>query len=200
MREDFVSLKDLVPELQTEIRYATSHNLTGHPLKGYDAPKALMTRQAAAAFAKAAGKLREMGYGLLIYDAYRPCSAVQDFVDWSRLPEDGKTKAEFYPDLEKERLFDLGYIALRSGHSRGSTVDLTLTRDGQPVDMGTCFDFMGDRSHHNAAGLTPRQQENRALLRAVMCWAGFSPYSAEWWHYTLMDEPYPDTYFDFPIR
>ena len=199
MHEGFTDLRRLIPDLAVDIRYAGCHNLTGHPLNGYDAPRALMTVEAAAALRKAAERLRALGYGLLVYDAYRPCRAVRSFVDWSHLPEDGLTKAEFYPELEKERLFDLGYIAERSGHSRGSTVDLTLTVDGVPVDMGTAFDRMSVLSHHNAPGFSDEVNANRALLRAEMCRAGFAPYACEWWHYTLMDEPYPDTYFDFPI-
>lgn len=200
MHEGFVDVADLLPGVALDIRYATAHNLTGHPLAGYLAAKALMTREAAAALALAAEECQRQGLGLLIYDAYRPQKAVADFVAWSRQPEDGRTKAEFYPELDKASLFPLGYIALRSGHSRGSTVDLTLTRSGQPVDMGTGFDWMADKSHHGAAGLTAQQEANRALLRGVMAWAGFAPYENEWWHYRLMGEPYPDTYFDFDIR
>ena len=136
---------------------------------------------------------------MLVYDSYRPQKAVDDFVTWSLQPEDGKMKEEFYPELDKGELFPLGYIARHSGHSRGSVVDLTLTREGTPVDMGTAFDFMSPSSHHNSLLVTPEQAENRATLRAIMAWAGFSPYECEWWHYRLMDEPYPDTYFDFDI-
>ncbi len=200
MQNGFVNVADLIPDIQTEIRYATAHNLTGHPLAGYRAPKALMTVEAATALVRAADQLRDMGYGLRIYDAYRPQKAVTDFVIWSGEAENGETKAEFYPELNKEDLFPMGYIARRSGHSRGSTVDLTLTHDGEPVDMGTCFDRMSDLSHHGAKGLTEEQRANRALLCGVMAWAGFSPYENEWWHYRLMSEPYPETYFDFDIE
>lgn len=196
----FVDAAEAIPGLALDIRYATDHNLTGRPLAGYRAARALMTCEAAAALALAAEECRRRGFGLLIYDAYRPQKAVADFVAWSCQPEDGRTKAEFYPGLDKASLFPLGYIALRSGHSRGSTVDLTLTRAGRPVDMGTGFDWMGDKSHHGAAGLTAQQAANRALLRGVMAWAGFAPYENEWWHYRLMGEPYPDTYFDFDIE
>ena len=201
MHEGFVDLSEALPGIRTDIRYATANNLTGHPLAGYLAPRALATREAAAALSAAFQETRRLGYGMLIYDAYRPQKAVLDFVRWSQEPETGATKAAFYPELEKERLFPLGYIAERSGHSRGSTIDLTLTDGaGMTLDMGTDFDFMSERSHHGAAGLTDRQMGNRALLRAIMTGAGFAPYENEWWHYRLEDEPYPDTYFDFDIK
>lgn len=201
MREGFVDLVEAVPGIRVEVRYATAHNLTGHPLAGYLVPKALATAEAATALSTAFQEARQLGYGMLVYDAYRPQKAVDDFVRWSREPENGGTKAEFYPDLDKTMLFPLGYIAERSGHSRGSTIDLTLTdAAGQPVDMGTGFDFMGERSHHGAAGLTEAQTRNREILRELMARAGFAPYENEWWHYRLKEEPYPDTYFDFDIK
>lgn len=201
MHAGFVDLLKVIPGIQSDIRYATSHNLTGHPLAGYRAAKALATREAADALTIAFREARRLGYGMLVYDAYRPQKAVDDFVRWSREPETGETKAEFYPELAKEQLFPLGYIAERSGHSRGSTIDLTLTdAAGHPLDMGSCFDFMGERSHHGAAGLTDQQNRNRALLRGIMAYAGFAPYENEWWHYRLMGEPYPDTCFDFDIE
>lgn len=201
MHEGFVDLAEAIPGVRADIRYATARNLTGHPLAGYLAPKALATREAAAALSVAFEEARRRGYGMLIYDAYRPQKAVLDFVRWSQEPETNATKAEFYPELEKGMLFPLGYIAERSGHSRGSTVDLTLTDGaGAPLDMGTDFDFMGDKSHHGAAGLTEAQTSNRELLRAIMTAAGFAPYENEWWHYRLTGEPYPDTYFDFDIK
>ena len=201
MHAGFVDLLEVIPGIQSDIRYAAAHNLTGHPLAGYRTAKALATREAADALGIAFRQARRLGYGMLVYDAYRPQKAVDDFVRWSREPETGETKAEFYPELAKEQLFPLGYIAERSGHSRGSTIDLTLTdAAGHPLDMGTCFDFMGERSHHGAAGLTDQQNRNRALLRAIMAYAGFAPYENEWWHYRLMGEPYPDTCFDFDIE
>lgn len=201
MNQGFVDLTDAVPGVRTDIRYATAHNLTGHPLAGYRAAKAIATREAARALATAYREAQRLGYGLLIYDAYRPQKAVDDFVRWSREPETGATKAEFYPELEKVNLFPLGYIAERSGHSRGSTIDLTLTDEiGAPLDMGTDFDFMSRRSHHGAQGLTEAQRRNRAVLRGIMAYAGFAPYENEWWHYRLMREPYPETYFDFDIE
>ena len=200
MQPGFVDLGAYIPGIAVDARYATAHNLTGHPLAGYRAEKAFCTVEAANALAKAAEVFRQMGYGVLIYDAYRPQKAVDDFVAWSQEPENFATKAEFYPALEKTDLFPMGYIARKSGHTRGSTIDLTLTKNGVPIDMGTCFDLMDDLSHHGAAGVTEAQERNRALLRGVMCWAGFAPYENEWWHYRLMTEPYPDTYFDFDIE
>lgn len=200
MHQGFVDLAQAVPGIAVEARYATAHNLTGHPLAGYRANKALGAREMAEALKTAYDLAVKLGYGMLIYDAYRPQKAVQDFVVWAQQPEDGKTKAEFYPELTKEDLFPMGYIAERSGHTRGSVVDLTLTKNGVPVDMGTGFDMMSDLSHHNNRSVTPEQQHNRAVLRAIMAYAGFDCYSAEWWHYRLMDEPYPDQYFDFDIE
>lgn len=200
MHPGFVDLQQLYPSLQLDIRYAGRHNLAGHPLAGYNAPRALMTREAAAAFGKAVEAFEQLGYGILVYDTYRPQKAVTDFVTWSRQPEDNTTKAEFYPRLEKASLFPQGYIALHSGHSRGSTIDLTLTKDGNPIDMGTCFDYMDELSHHDCTQITPQQLQNRETLRRVMLDAGFDDYDCEWWHYRLHDEPYPDTYFDFDIN
>ncbi len=200
MHDGFVSLDEMFPALMLEIRYATAHNLTGQPLDGYDAPKALATREAAEALGHALRSLEAQGYGLCIYDAYRPQKAVDCFLRWSQAPEDGRTQAEFYPGLDKRTLFQLGYIAQRSGHSRGSTIDLTLTRQGVPLDMGSCFDRMGAESHHSFTALPTQALENRRLLRREMEAAGFVAYENEWWHYRLMDEPYPDTYFNFDIR
>ena len=199
MEKGFVDLCEAIPGLRCEIRYATAHNLTGHPLAGYLAPRAIGTVQMAGALRGAFGMAQAEGFGLLVYDAYRPQKAVDDFVRWSKLPEDGATKQEFYPALAKEDLFALGYIALRSGHSRGSTVDLTLTRDGQPADLGTGFDYMGEESHHSYLGLPEETLMLRRRLKALMEAAGFRPYDGEWWHYTLIGEPYPDTLFDFDI-
>ena len=196
----FVDACSFIPGIRGEIRYATAHNLTGHPLAGYLAPKAILTREAAEALRTAFAEAQRLGYGMLIYDAYRPQKAVTDFVRWSEEPENHATKAEFYPGLEKERLFELGYIARRSGHSRGSTVDLTLTdAAGTPIEMGTAFDFMGEESHHGSPLVTKAAQRSREVLRGIMLRSGFRDYEGEWWHYTLAGEPYPDTYFDFDI-
>lgn len=201
MHTGFVSLSEMYPSLVLDIRYATPHNLTGEPLDGYRAAKAVATAEAALCLGKAMDSLQAQGYGLMIFDAYRPQKAVDHFRRWSQQPEDGRTKAEFYPDLDKTQLFPLGYIALRSGHSRGSTIDLTLTDGaGLPLDMGSNFDFMGDRSHHGYPHLPQEVLARRKLLRSAMEKAGFSAYENEWWHYRLASEPYPDTYFDFDIE
>lgn len=199
MEHGFVNLAQAIPGLKVELRYATAHNLTGRPVAGYLAEKALATQEAAAALSVAFALAEGLGYGMLVYDAYRPQKAVADFLCWSQAPEDGLTRQEFYPSQDKACLFDRGYLARRSGHSRGSTIDLTLTKAGQPVDMGGGFDLMDERSHHNAPGLTPLQEQHRRTLCAIMAYAGFEPYECEWWHYRLMREPYPDTYFDFDI-
>lgn len=199
MEKGFVDLAAYIPGLEVDVRYATPHNLTGRPLDGYLAGKAVATVQAAQALNIAYAAAQQLGYGMLVYDAYRPQKAVDSFVRWSSEEENGLTKADYYPALEKTQLFPLGYIARRSGHSRGSTIDLTLTRGGAPVDMGGHFDLMDERSHHNAPGLTQEQTANRRLLCGLMAWAGFAPYECEWWHYRLMKEPYPDTYFNFDI-
>ena len=200
MHEGFVDLAEYIPGVVIDARYAGSHNLVGEPLDGYRANKAFAVREAADAMKKAYNVFRQMGYGVIIYDAYRPQKAVDHFVRWANAPETMLTKTEFYPDIEKTQLFPLGYIAAKSGHTRGSTIDLTLTKDGVPLDMGTDFDWMMDKSHQCAKGLTQEQMDNRALLRGVMCWAGFRPIESEWWHFNLMEEPYPTTYFDFDIE
>ncbi len=199
--EGFVYVKDVIPAVQEDIRYAGSYNFVGCPVDGYCAPRAVLTREAALALKTAAEAFAAKGYGLLIYDAYRPQRAVDHFVRWAKDADDTKMKAEFYPMLDKSELFPKGYIAERSGHSRGMTIDLTLTTsDGQPLDMGGEFDWFSKVSSHDYEGLTPQQKKNRRLLREGMLAAGFSDYSEEWWHYTLCCETYKDTYFDFEIR
>ena len=197
----FVYVSDVIPAIREEIRYAGSHNFVGRPVDGYAAPRAVLTCEAAAALARAAEAFAAKGYGLLVYDGYRPQRAVNHFMRWAEDTADTAAKAEFYPTLPKEELFARGYIAKRSGHSRGSTVDLTLLDgDGHPLDMGGGFDWFLPVSGHDYAGLTGAQKANRLLLKQGMVDAGFLPYSEEWWHYRLADEPYPDTYFDFVIE
>lgn len=197
---DFCYVTEYVPDALLDIRYAGENNFVGAPIDGYCAAQAILTRPAAQALASAAEAFRAQGLRLLIYDAYRPQRAVDHFVRWAQDPADDRMKAAFYPALDKTELFPRGYIAARSGHSRGSTVDLTLVHaDGTPLDMGGTFDFFGPVSAHGASGVTPAQLQNRKLLRRVMLAHGFADYSEEWWHYRLADEPYPDTYFDFPI-
>lgn len=195
---NFVYVRDVIPEIFEDIRYAGSHNFMGRPACGYGAARAVLTLPAALALKKAAAHFASKGLRLLIYDAYRPQRAVDDFVLWAQAENDTVGKAEFYPTLEKRELFPRGYIARRSGHSRGSTVDLTLTDEkGVPLDMGGEFDWFSPISAHEYAQLTAAQRENRRLLKTGMEDAGFEAYSEEWWHYRLKNEPYPETYFDF---
>lgn len=196
----FVELEAAIPGLTVEARYAGSHNFIGRPIAGYGANKAFLSSPAAEALAAVQADLAAKGMALKVFDAYRPQRAVDDFMAWCGHADDTAMKAEFYPDVAKDRLVPEGYIAEKSGHSRGSTVDLTITRDGRELDMGSAFDLFGPVSHYAAEGLTDRQRANRKLLRDVMVRHGFGPYAPEWWHFTLADEPYPDTYFDFPVE
>lgn len=198
--EGFVYVTQVVPGAREDIRYASCHNFMGRPADGYLAPRAVLTREAAQALARAASAFEAQGLYPLIFDAYRPQRAVDHFARWAEDAQDTLAKAEFYPDVDKRELFKLGYIARRSGHSRGSTVDLTLVRaDGAALDMGGAFDQFSKVSAYDCPWLTDEQRANRRLLHAGMLAAGFAPYSEEWWHYRLDPEPYPDTYFDFEI-
>lgn len=198
----FVYLSEIIPEAEQDVRYYGSNNFTGAPVAGYEAPVVILTQKAAVALKEVSDMCRGMGYGLKVFDAYRPQTAVEHFVRWSRAPQDAVNKALFYPNIAKSKLFALGYLSRKSGHSRGSTVDLTLVdlATGEELDMGTLFDFLDARSHYGAKGLTNEQIYNRSLLRALMEEYGFKAYSKEWWHFTLIDEPFPDTYFDFSVR
>ncbi len=201
MDKGFVEIAEVVSDVILEIRYYSTFNFIGDRIDGYNEPTALLTREAADALKAASDELKEKGYRLKIYDAYRPQMAVDHFVRWTRDISDQRMKKVFYPDVPKEKLFELGFIAESSGHSRGSTVDLTLfdMARGCDADMGGYFDFFGDISHYEHASLSEAQRANRALLRDAMVKAGFAPYENEWWHFTLADEPYPDRYFDFPV-
>jgi len=199
---DLVDVREIEPSIRADIRYFGDDNFVGAPIDGYEAAKCLLSRSAAEALAGVQRELAADGLGLLVYDCYRPQRAVDHFVRWAADTADLGTKAEFYPNVDKSRLFDEGYIAERSGHSRGSTVDLTLVRDdaAEPLDMGTPYDFFDPRSHTESPEITERHLADRLRLRAAMEAGGFRNYPAEWWHYTLRDEPYPDVYFDLPIR
>lgn len=194
-----VYLADVDPRIQQDVRYAGSENFMGRPVRGYLAPRVMMTPEAAAALSRAQDAAEAQGLSLLVYDAYRPQRAVDNFVEWGSDLEDLARKATYYPDVPKAELFLRGYIAERSGHSRGSTVDLTLTRNGVPLEMGTTFDFFDERSHTENPKIDEAAMANRLLLRSIMVGAGFSNYVNEWWHYTLVNEPWPDTYFDRPV-
>lgn len=200
--EGFVYLADIAPEILQEVRYHGSNNFTGAPVAGYLEPVIILTHDAALALKNAGEACQNMGYALKVFDAYRPQSAVNYFINWAKQPETNISKSAFYPNINKTQLFKLGYLATKSGHSRGSTVDLTLVDlvTGQELDMGTPFDFLDPRSHFTAQSLTNEQIFNRALLRTIMINNGFKPYDKEWWHFTLQNEPYPKTYFDFAVK
>ena len=197
----FTVLADFVPGIIQEIRYYSSYNFIGERIDGYEEPCALLTKEAARALKSVANEMNVRGYRLKVFDAYRPATAVKHFVLWGIEDTDIRMKQYFYPDLEKQELFIKGYIAKQSSHSRGSTVDLTLLdmASGKEVDMGSPFDFFGEISHPDYRGITDEQYQNRMELRNCMIRNGFEPIDCEWWHFTLKDEPYPDTYFDFPV-
>ncbi len=197
----FVLLADFVPQVVQEIRYYSTYNFIGDRIDGYEEPCALLTLETARALKAVSSEMLVQGYRLKIFDAYRPACAVRHFVLWGIEDQDIRMKPYFYPDLEKQELFARGYIAKLSSHSRGSTVDLTLLdmRTGKELDMGSPFDLFSEISHPDHRGVTEEQYNNRMLLQRVMIRHGFTPISCEWWHFTLADEPYPDTYFEFPV-
>ncbi|NLV25288.1 MAG: M15 family metallopeptidase [Deltaproteobacteria bacterium] len=226
MPETFVDIREVVPDILLDIRYHGDHNFLGVCVDGYAAAKCLLTRQAAEALAKVQDELRPFSLTLKVYDCYRPQRAVDHFVRWAKDVDDTKTRKEFYPTVDKRNLFRDGYIAERSSHSRGSTVDLTIVplpappqpsyASGQPLrecyhpagvrfldnslDMGTGFDCFHELSHPDNQTIAPQVRSNRLLLKNLMEEQGFRNYDKEWWHFTLKDEPYPDTYFNFPVR
>ena len=197
----FVLLADLIPDIVQEIRYYSSYNFIGSRINGYEEPCAILTRKAARALQAVSNEAIVQGYRLKIYDAYRPARAVRQFVLWGIEDLDLRMKPYFYPELQKQELFVKGYIASRSSHSRVSTVDLTLLdmKTGKEVDMGGPFDYFGALSHPDYRDITEDQFQNRMTLQRIMTRNGFIPIDCEWWHFTLGDEPYPDTYFDFPV-
>jgi D-alanyl-D-alanine dipeptidase len=223
---DIIALQEIDPTIVQEIRYATSHNFVGRPMEGYTVGRCLLTRQAAEALAKVQAELKAQSMSLKVYDCYRPQRAVDDFVAWANDLGDLKMKDEFYPKVDKTNLFKDGYIAKKSGHTRGSTVDLTVVpvpvpgeasyKKGQPlaactlptgqrfednsVDMGTGYDCFDPLAHTNNLEVGPMQRANRLLLKQLMEKYGFKGIATEWWHYTLVNEPYPDQYFDFEIK
>ena len=199
---DFVLLSEAVPDAILEIRYYSTYNFVGDRIDGYEEPLAFLTQEAATALREVSDELVDMGYRLKIFDAYRPQMAVTHFRNWALDPADVRMKDYFYPELDKDVLFPQGYIAEHSGHSRGSTVDLTLfdMTTEREVDMGGTFDYFGELSHPDYTDITEEQYASRMLLREVMLKHGFKPLEEEWWHFTLADEPYPDTYFTFPIN
>ncbi len=197
----FALLADAVPDAILEIRYYSTYNFIGDRIDGYEEPVALLTKEAASALRAVSDDVVKQGFQLKIYDAYRPQKAVSHFMRWALDAGDARMKEYFYPELEKDALFPMGFIAEHSGHSRGSTVDLTLfdMKTGRELDMGGPFDYFGEKSRADHSGVTPEQYANRMLLRDAMIARGFAPYSDEWWHFTLKNEPYPETYFTFPV-
>ena len=201
-RVGFVSVGEKIPDAILEIRYYSSFNFIGGRVDGYEQPAALLTKEAAARLQEVSSEMKSKGYRLRIYDAYRPQKAVDHFMRWAKDLSDIRMKPYFYPHTEKSNLIPGGYIAEHSGHSRGSTVDLTLfdMRTQRNIDTGGPFDFFGELSHPDYRGITEEQYANRMLLRGAMVRHGFRPITTEWWHFTLENEPYPDTYFTFPVR
>ncbi len=203
--EGFVDASQVVPNLVVDLRYYKTENFVGTRVEGYKSPRCLLTKEAAAALKEVQNELASFGLGLKVFDAYRPQQAVDHFVRWAKDRKDTSTKRDFYPDVDKRLLFEQGYIAAKSSHSRGSTVDLTLVDLTKPeevaeLDMGTPFDFFGKQSWTEHKPLSTEQRANRLLLRALMEKHGFRPYKKEWWHFTLKSEPYPNTYFNFPVE
>ncbi|MFD9883478.1 D-Ala-D-Ala dipeptidase VanX [Streptomyces alboflavus] len=201
MNGDFVYLDELVPGIRWDAKYATGDNFTGQPVDGYLVNRIVGTKALCAALGRAQEKAASQGFGLLVWDGYRPQRAVDCFLRWSKQPEDGRTKQRHYPNIERSELLDKGYVAANSGHSRGSSVDLTLytLATGENACMGGGHDLMDTISHHGAEGIEPIEAENREYLCSIMEDCGFARYDSEWWHYTLESEPYADVYFDFPI-
>jgi D-alanyl-D-alanine dipeptidase len=225
MPDGFVWLKDVDPTIEQEIRYYGGHNFLGRPVAGYQAPECILTREAAEALAAVQAELARSRLSLKVYECYRPQRAVDDFVRWSEDAADQAMKGEFYPRVDKARFFELGYVARKSGHTRGSTADVTIVpeghaiqrpyRPGEPLadcalpvnqrfpdtslDFGTGFDCMDEKSHHGRTDVPVVAEMNRLMLKDLMERHGFAPYPEEWWHYTFKDEPFPDTYFDFPV-
>ena len=197
----FVLLSDFIPSIIQEIRYFSTFNFIGERIDGYEEPIALLTKDAARALKTVANEMNVEGYRLKIFDAYRPTTAVKHFILWGIEDQDVRMKPYFYPNVVKQDLFSKGYIAKKSSHSRGSTVDLTLLdmATGKELDMGSQFDWFGEESHPDYRGITEEQYENRMFLQKAMVRNGFVPIDCEWWHFTLADEPYPDMYFSFPV-
>jgi D-alanyl-D-alanine dipeptidase len=201
MEAGFVFLDEALPGVRWDATYATWDNFTGTPVDGYEVNRVVGSEALAGALLEAKTCAAALGFGLLLWDGYRPQRAVHRFLAWSTEPEDGRTKRAFYPNLDRAGMFAEGYVARKSGHSRGSAVDLTLylLGTGDLAAMGGRHDLMDERSHHGARGVSGAAARNRLTLCSIMEHSGFRRYDAEWWHYSLRDEPYPDTYFDFPV-
>ena len=200
--EGFVYLTDIVEDAILEIRYYSTYNFVGTRVDGYLAPVAIVTREAAVALKQASDELSKKGYVVKVFDTYRPQVAIDHFMKWAADIDDEAMKQYFYPAIDKDKLIPDGYIAPKSGHSRGSTIDLTLVDklSGKELDMGSPFDFFGLESHHGTELISDEQTANRGILKYAMLNAGFKLYEPEWWHYSLEEEPFPDTYFEFLLK
>ncbi|VAV86272.1 D-Ala-D-Ala dipeptidase [hydrothermal vent metagenome] len=200
--QGFVYVNDLIPSIHVELRYFGSNNFMGNPIEGYHREVAILSKQAAIALKNVQNELQQYNLSVKIYDSYRPQRAVNHFIRWARNLNDTLNKQEYYPNVMKQHLFKEGYIAARSGHSRGSTLDMTLVdiKTGQPLDMGSPYDFFGNISWVDFKNLTAQQLANRMLIQTIMRKHGFMHYPKEWWHFTLRNEPFPETYFDFPVN
>lgn len=223
--QNFVYLKNIGPSIQQEMRYASSHNFIGQPVNGYTASECILTRNAALALSKVQTELKKSSLSLKVYDCYRPQKAVDNFIVWSKQKNKQEMKAEFYPRVNKADFFKLGYVAEKSGHTRGSTMDLTIVPEASTqtnyhvgdklvacyaprnqrfadnsIDMGTGYDCMDERAHADNKEINAQAYQHRQLLRSLMEQNGFVPYQEEWWHFTFKDEPYPNTYFDFNVQ
>lgn len=198
----FVSVNEVIPDIEVELRYYTSNNFVGKPIDGYNSNALILTKETANALRLVHEALQDHNLCLKVYDGYRPQRAVNHFVFWARELHDTINKQTFYPHVDKRNLFKEGYIASKSGHSRGSTVDLTIIdgNTGIPLDMGSPYDFFGEASWVEYANITEKQKANRQLLQSIMIKYGFRNYPKEWWHFTLRGEPFPNSYFDFLIK
>lgn len=200
--KEFVYVKDVIPSIKLELRYFSNDNFLGKPVDSYKKEVAILSVQATQALKKVQEELKQRNLSILIYDSYRPQSAVNHFVRWARNLDDTINKQKFYPKVKKQHLFKEGYISSQSGHSRGSTMDITLVdiNTCEPLDMGSAWDFFGPESWVANNDLTAQQRANRMLLQTIMIKHGFRYYTKEWWHFTLQNEPFPETYFDFPVN
>lgn len=201
LERNFVFLDEVLPGVRWDAKYATWDNFTGRPVDGYWLNRIVGTKELGNALQKAQELAKKQGYGLLLWDGYRPQCAVDCFLHWASLPENDLTKRRYYPNIKRAEMVAKGYVASQSSHSRGGAVDLTIFSldTGLLVPMGGDFDLMDVLSHHGASGLTETETNNRKRLRHIMESSGFEAYCNEWWHYVLIDEPYPDTYFNFCI-
>ena len=202
-KEDFVDLKEIMPNLRSDLRYYGDNNFVGKPIEGYNQPKVFLTKEAATALKKVQDELERLGFGLLIYDAYRPQRATDHFVQWAEDDSDTTMKLQYYPNINKKELFSQGYISVKSGHSRGSTVDLTIVslKTKQILNMGSQYDLFDEVSAtEHTATISKNQHSLRLLLKRRMEKHGWQSNPKEWWHFTLKNEPFPNTYFDFPIE